>query len=113
MLCQFLLYSKVIQSYIYIYRHIHILFNTYSILYKHIYSFSHILFHHGLSQVIGSSSLWCPAGPHCLSILNGIVSIYPPQTPRLSHCLPLVILLFLYALLRNEREDLNLCVIGK
>ena len=52
MLCQFLLYSKVTQSYIYM------------------YSFSHIIFHHVLSQEIEYNSLCCTAGPHCLSILN-------------------------------------------
>ena len=51
MLCQFLLYSKVTQSYIYI------------------HSYSHITSHHGLSPEIGYSSLCCTVGPHCLSIL--------------------------------------------
>ena len=55
MLCQFLLYSKVTQSYIYI------------------HSFPHIIFHHVLSQEIGYSFLCCTLGPHCLSILNGIL----------------------------------------
>lgn len=58
MFCQFLLYSKVTQSYVYI------------------PSFPHIIFHHVLSQVIGYSSLCCTEGPHCLSIPNVIVCIY-------------------------------------
>ena len=50
MLCQFLLYRIVTQSYIYI------------------YSFSHIIFQHVLSQEIGYSSLCCTVGLHCLSM---------------------------------------------
>ena len=57
MLCQFLLYSKMTQSYIYKHSFYHILF----------------IFHHVLSQETGYRSLCCTAGPHCLSILNGIV----------------------------------------
>ena len=52
-----MLYSKVIQLYIYI----HILF--------------HILFHYGLSQDIEYSSLCYTVGPCCLSILYIIVCI--------------------------------------
>ena len=63
MLYQFLPYSTVTQSYIYM------------------HSFSHIIFHHVLSQVIGHRPLCCTAGPHCVSILNGIVCIYQPQLP--------------------------------
>ena len=77
MLCQFLLYSKMPQSYIYTY------------IYIYIYSFSHTTFYHGQSQETGQSSLCCTAGPHCLSILNAIVCIYQPQTPRPSYSLPL------------------------
>ena len=51
-LCQFLLYSTVTQSYLYI------------------HSFSHIIFYHGLSQEIGYSSLGYTRGPHCLYILK-------------------------------------------
>ena len=69
MFCQLLLYSKETQSYIYT-------------------SFSHIIFHLVLSHIIGYSSLCYRAGPHCLSILNGIVCIYLPQTPCPSHSLP-------------------------
>ena len=54
MLGQFLLYSRVTQSHIYV------------------HSF-HITFHHCLSQEIGWSSLCYTVGPHCLSILNEIV----------------------------------------
>ena len=69
--CQFLLYSRVTQLYIYI------------------HSFSHIMFCHVLSQAIAYSSLCCTAGPHCLAILNVIVCIYEPQTPHPSHSLSL------------------------
>ena len=54
MFCHFLLYNKVTQ---------------------YTYSFSHIIFHHVLLQVIDYSSLCYRAGPHCLSILNVIVCI--------------------------------------
>ena len=75
MLCHFLLYSTATQSYIHTYTPTH--------------SFSLIIFHHGLSQEIGYSS-WCwTVGPHCLSILKGIVCIYQPQTPHPSHSLPI------------------------
>ena len=57
--------------YIYIYKYIYI------------YSLSYIIFHHGLSQETGYSSLCCTVGPHCLSILNVIVCIYLLQTPNL------------------------------
>ena len=53
---QFLLYSKVTQTY------------------KYIHYFSHILFHHVLSQEIGQSSLCYTIGSQCLSILNVIVN---------------------------------------
>ena len=55
MLCQFLLYSKVTQ----LYTHTHIC----------THSFSHIIFHHVLSQEIGYSSLCCTVGPCSSSIL--------------------------------------------
>ena len=48
MFCQLLLYSKVTELYI------------------HIHSFSHMIFHHVSSQVIGYSSLCYTAGPHFL-----------------------------------------------
>ena len=53
MLCQFLLYSKVIQFYIYIHSYTYILFLN-------------IISHHGLPQEIGYSSLCCTVGPYCL-----------------------------------------------
>ena len=56
-MCQFLLYTKVIQLYIYI------------------HSFSHIIFHHGLSQEIEYSSLCSTTGPHCLSIEQLLAAI--------------------------------------
>ena len=59
MLCQFLLYSKLTKSYMYT-----------------LYSLSFIIFHHALSQDIRSTSLGFTVGPHCLSILNGIVCIH-------------------------------------
>ena len=55
MRCQFLLYSKVTQSYTYI------------------HSFSHIIFHHVLSQETGYHSLCSTVGLHCLCSLNLIV----------------------------------------
>ena len=51
-LYQFLLYRIFTQSYI------------------DIYSFSHSIFHHGLSQEIRYSSLFYTVGPHCLTIPN-------------------------------------------
>ena len=41
----------------------------------HTCSLSYILFHHGLSQETGYSSLCYRVGPHCLSILNVNISI--------------------------------------
>ena len=69
-LCQFLLYSIVIQSYI------------------HIHSFPHTIFHHVLSQEMGYSSLCYAVRPRCLSILNVILCIYQPPTQCPSHTLP-------------------------
>ena len=69
MFYQFMLYSKVTQSYIYTH-------------------FSHIILYHVLSHVIGYSSLCYTAGPHCLSILNVIVCIYSHPNPSPSHSLP-------------------------
>ena len=54
MFCQFLLYSKVIQS----------------LPPHHTHSFSHIILHHVSSQVIGYSPLYYTAGSHCLSTGN-------------------------------------------
>ena len=54
MFCQFLLYSKVTQSYICI------------------DSFSHIILHHVASQVTRHSSLCYTEGSHCLSTPNAI-----------------------------------------
>ena len=68
-LCQFLLYSRVTQSYI----------NTHSL---------NTIFHHGLSQEIGYSSLCYTEGPYCLCILNIIVCIYESQTPHPSCSVP-------------------------
>ena len=74
-LCQFLLYSIVAQSYIYAY------VCTF---------FSYTIFQHVLSPETGYSFLYCKVGPHCLSILNIIVCTYQPQTPRPSFFLPLL-----------------------
>ena len=52
-----------------------------------IHRLSYIIFHHGLSQKIGYSSLCYAVGPCCLSILNVIVCLYQPQTPSPSHFL--------------------------
>jgi len=49
-------------------------------IYIHTPFFSHIIFHHVLSQEVGYSSLCYTAGPHCLSILNVIVCIYQPHS---------------------------------
>ena len=49
MFCQFLLYSKVTQSY------------------KYIHSFSHPIFHHVLPQETEHSSLCCTVGPYCFA----------------------------------------------
>ena len=57
-LCQFLLYSKVNQSY------------------KYMHYFSHIILHHVLAQEIGYISLYCIVEFHFLSVLNVIVCIY-------------------------------------
>ena len=62
MLCQFLLYSSDPVIYIHIYTH------------THIHSFSHIIFRHVLSQVIGYSSLCCTGGPHCFIDTNPMAS---------------------------------------
>ena len=67
MFCQFMLHSKVTQSYI------------------NIHSLSHIILHHVPSQVTRSSSLCYTAGAHCLSIPNAIVC----QNPSPSHSFPL------------------------
>ena len=45
-------------------------------LYTYIHSFKNIIFHYGLSQEIGYSSLCYTDGPCCLSILNERVWIY-------------------------------------
>jgi len=56
-LCQFLLYSKVTQSYI--------------------HSFSHAIFYHVLPPELGYGSLCYTVEPHCLSILNVVASTNP------------------------------------
>ena len=68
-LCQFLLYSILTQSYICT------------------HYFSNSIFHCVLSQEIGYSSLSCILRPHCLSILNVVVCIYQLQNPSPSHSL--------------------------
>ena len=61
MFLQFLLYSKVTQSYTFFF-------------------FLIVSSDHVLTQENGHSSLCCIVGPHCLSIPNVIVCIYQPQT---------------------------------
>ena len=68
MMWQFLLYTKVTQSNIYIYIYIHIPFLILSSI-------------TGLSQEIRHSSLCCRVGPHCLSILN--VKQFASTNPKL------------------------------
>ena len=65
-----MLYRRVTQSYIYT------------------HSLSHIIFHHGLSQETGYSSLCCTAGLHCPFILNVLVCMCQSQTSSPSHTLP-------------------------
>lgn len=55
---------------------------TQSCIYTH--SFSHTIFRRVLSQEIGYNTV----GPHGLAILNVIVGIPSPQTPRLLHSFP-------------------------
>ena len=78
-LCSFLLYIKVIQLYTHTHTHTH--------AHTHTHSFFNILFHYGLPQETGYSSLCYTVGPCCLSVLNVIVWIYQPQapSPSLSH----------------------------
>ena len=71
MFFQFLLYSKVTQSYVY----------KYSFL-------SHTIIRHVPTQETGNSSLCCTIGPHYLSIPNAIVCIYQPQTSHPSPSRP-------------------------
>ena len=59
--CQFLMYRKGTQSYIYT------------------HSLSHIIFHHVLSQMIGHSCLCYTAGPHCLYIINVSLPLLTPN----------------------------------
>ena len=68
--CQFLLYSKVTQSYIYIHSFLKC-----------------INFHHGLSQELGYSSLCYTVRSQCLSILNVQFASTSPKLPSPSHSL--------------------------
>ena len=69
MLCQFLVYNKVIQIYIYIYIYIQFfIFYIYVYLCLSIYIVFYILFHYGFLQDIEHSSLCYTVGPCCLSI---------------------------------------------
>ena len=71
MLCWFLLCSKVTKLYMYIHSFL-----------------KNIPFRYGLSQKIRYYSLCHTVRPHCLSILNVIVSTYYPQTLSPSLSLP-------------------------
>ena len=55
----------------------------------HTHSLSSIIFHHGLSQETGYSSLCYIVGSHCLSILNIIVCISNSQSLSLPFPSPL------------------------
>ena len=70
MLCEFLLYSKVILLYIYIH-------------------FFQILFHYGLLQVTEYSSLCYIVGPCCLSILCNSLHLLNPNSQSLPSPAPL------------------------
>ena len=61
--------------------------HTHTHTHTHTHSFLNILFHYGLPQETGYSSLCYTVGPCCLSVLNVIVWIYQPQapSPSLSH----------------------------
>ena len=67
----------------------------------YVHSFSHTIFHPGLAQETGYSSLCYKVGPHGLPIRNVIVGIYQPQTPHPSHSLPLP--------LGNQKSVLRVC----
>ena len=60
--------------------------------FTYIYILFHILFHYGLLQDIGYSSLCCAVGPCCLSILYILLCICQSQAPNpsLPTSLPLV-----------------------
>ena len=66
MVCQFLLFSKVTQPYVYAYMciYIYIYICVCVCVCVYIHSFSHIIFHTVLSQEIGYSSLCYTVGPH-------------------------------------------------
>ena len=74
MLCQFLLYSTVTQSYAYIYIHTHICY------------FSHTTFHHVLYQEIRYSSLCCTIGTHCQSVFLMISPLWRKVKVGLNYC---------------------------
>ena len=77
MFLQFLLYSKVAQSYIYI------------CVCVCVYYFCHTIFHHILTQETRHSFLCCIAGPQYLSIRNVKVCIYQSQISFPPSSLPL------------------------
>ena len=52
---------------------------THPYAYIHIHSISYIIFHRGLVQETGYSSLCFTAGPHCLSILKVILCTSEPH----------------------------------
>ena len=68
--------DPVIHIYMYIYVCVCIYILVYTYMYTHTHFFPYIIFHHGLAQEIGYSSLCYTAGTHWLSILNVIVCIY-------------------------------------
>ena len=80
------------------------LFYIYIFIYLYTFFFFNILFHYGLSQEIGYSSMHYTAGPCCLPTLSVvlIVCIYQSQIPSASLSLPL-------SLLSNYKSDLYVC----
>ena len=80
MLYQFLLYSNDPVICMYIYAHTYI-----SHVYIHTYTHTHIPHVRCLSYIIIQHRLSQETIPHCLSILNGIVCTYEPQTPHPPH----------------------------
>ena len=90
MFCQFLLCSKVTQSYI----HISISIST--------HSFNHIIFHCP-SMTSDYSSLCYTAGPHCLSTPNASLPSTNPKLPihTTSSPLPTEVISMKYRILKN------------
>ena len=54
-----------------------------AVIWLYIYIFFHLLFHYGLLQDIEYSSLCCPVGPWCLSILYMSLYLLSPNSPSM------------------------------